>query len=109
MAEANTRFLENEIALNLATRDTHPNAVFDVYYDRLVANPVDTVKGIYDHFGLAWSDTYEERLHAYVRENPKEKYGRHRYASSNFGQTDATIAKRFVIYSERFGLTNTGD
>jgi hypothetical protein len=44
-----------------------------------------------------------------VRENPKEKNGRHRYASSNFGQTDAAIAKRFLIYSERFGFKNTGD
>ena len=109
MAEANIRLLENDIALNLATRDTYPNTVFDVYYEQLVADPVGTVKGVYDHFGLAWSDVYEQRLHAHVRENPREKYGRHRYASDNFGQTDAAIAKRFVIYSERFGFKNTGD
>jgi hypothetical protein len=54
MAEANIRLLENDIALNLATRDAYPNTVFDVYYGQLVADPVGTVKGIYDHFGLAW-------------------------------------------------------
>ena len=53
MAEANVSLQEHELALNLAARDAHPGKVFDVYYDQLVADPVGTVRGVYDHYGLA--------------------------------------------------------
>ena len=105
MAEALLSLQEHEIALNLAARDAHPGAVFDVYYDRLVADPVGTVRGVYEHFGLVWSQSYEEQLLTYLRENPKGKYGPHPYASVDFGQTDEAIAERFAAYSERFGFT----
>ena len=106
MAEANVSLQEHEIALNLAARDAHPGAVLDVHYDRLIADPVGTVRSIYDHFGLVWSDTFEERLGSYVRQNPKGRHGPHRYASGDFGLTDGAIAERFAAYSERFGLTD---
>jgi hypothetical protein len=106
MAEANVRLQEHEIALNLAARDAHPGAVLDVHYDRLIADPVGTVRSIYDHFGLVWSDTFEERLGSYVRQNPKGRHGPHRYASRDFGLTDGAIAERFAAYSERFGVTD---
>ena len=105
MVEVLLSLQQHEIALNLAARDAHPGAVFDVYYDRLVTDPIGTVRGVYDHFGLAWSGAYEERLVAYLRENPKGKYGSHRYASVDFAQTDEAIAERFAAYSERFGFT----
>ena len=106
MAEANVSLQEHEIALNLAARDAHPGKVFDVYYDRLVADPISTVRSIYDHYGLAWSDKFEERLGYYVQQNPKGRLGPHRYAPEDFGQTDGAIAKRFAAYSERFGFTD---
>ena len=80
--------------------------MFDVYYDRLVADPVGTVRGIYERFGLDWSGAFEDRLRAYVRENPKGRHGPHRYASAEFGQTDAEIAERFAAYRERFGFAD---
>jgi hypothetical protein len=106
MAEANVSLQEHEIALNLATRDAHPGRVFDVHYDRLVADPIGTVRGIYDHYGLAWSDTLEERLGSYVQKNPKGSHGPHQYTSVEFGQTDEAIAKRFATYCERFGFAD---
>ena len=105
MAEASIRHLESMVVRNLAARDAHPSVVYDVYYERLVADPIGTVRGIYDHFGLNWSDAFQERLQAYVREYPRRKHGKHSYSSADFGQTDAAIAKRFAAYSERFGFT----
>ena len=104
MAEANTRMLEHDVAQNLAAREAHPHAVFDVSYERLVADPVGTVRAIYDHFGLPWSDAYATQLQAYVRQNPRGKYGEHRYTAADFGQTEAALARRFAAYRERFGL-----
>lgn len=105
MAETSIRHLESMVVRNLAARDAHPSVVYDVYYERLVADPIGTVRGIYDHFGLNWSDAFQERLQAYVREYPRRKHGKHSYSSADFGQTDAAIAKRFAAYSERFGFT----
>ena len=75
-----------------------------MFYDWLVGDPLGTVKGIYDHFGLAWSDIFEERLQRYMRDNPQGKHGKHLYSSADFGLTDAAIAGRFTEYSRQFGF-----
>ena len=109
MTDAILSFHEHQIARNLAARDVHPGALFDVYYDRLVADPIGTVRGIYDHYGLAWSEDFEERLNYYLQGNPRGKHGAHRYAPENFGQTGKAISERFAAYIERFELTSPHD
>jgi hypothetical protein len=106
MTEAILSFHEHQMARNLAARDAHPGALFDVYYDRLVADPIGTVRDIYDHYDLAWSGEFEERLNYYLQQNPKGKHGAHRYALEQFGQTGEAISERFAAYIERFELTN---
>jgi hypothetical protein len=105
MTEAILSFHEHQIARNLATRDTHPGALFDVYYDRLVADPIGTVRDIYDHYDLAWSEEFAERLNYYVQQNPRGKHGAHRYAPEDFGQRKEAISERFAAYIERFELS----
>ncbi len=78
MTEAILSFHEHQIARNLAARDAHPGAVFDVHYDRLVADPIGTVRDIYDHYDLAWSEEFAERLNYYLQQNPRGKHGAHR-------------------------------
>ncbi len=102
MASANLRFLANEVRRNLAVRDTRPDAVLDVHYSRLTADPVGTVRGIYEHFGLSWSDAYEANLARYVSRNPKGAHGGHTYDSAAFGLTDGQIAGQFRDYCRRF-------
>jgi hypothetical protein len=104
MTEGTLHLLEDWTATSLAFRETHPGVIYDVMYDQLVADPVGTVKGIYDHFDLVWSDAFQERLQAYVRDNPQGKYGKHRYSSADFGLTDEAITRRFTEYSREFGF-----
>jgi Sulfotransferase family len=106
MTEAILSLQENQIVRNLAARDTHPGALFDVYYDRLVADPIGTVREIYDHYDLAWSEEFAERMTCYVQQNPRGKHGDHRYAPEDFGQTDEGISERFATYIERFELAS---
>jgi hypothetical protein len=106
MTEAILSFHEHQIARNMRARDAHPGALFDVYYDRLVADPIGTVRDIYNHYGLAWSEEFEERLNHYLRQNPRGKHGAHLYAPENFGQTKDTISRRFAAYIERFELNS---
>jgi hypothetical protein len=106
MTEAILSFHEHQIARNLVARDAHPGAVFDVYYDRLVADPIGTVRDIYDHYDLAWSEEFAERLNCYLQQNGRGKHGAHLYAPETFGQTGKAISERFAPYIERFELTS---
>jgi len=89
---------------NLAFRAEHPDLIYDVYYDALVSDPVETVRGIYSHFGLPWTDVYASELASYIEKNPKGKHGTHRYAASEYGLTEAEIAERLQPYIEHFGF-----
>ena len=89
---------------NLAFRAAHPEVVYDVFFDSLVSDPIGTVRGIYSHFGLPWTDTYASDLDEFVHRNPKDKHGRHRYSASDFGLTETEIADQLKFYSEHFGL-----
>lgn len=106
MTEAILSFHEHQLARNLAARDARPGALFDVYYDRLVADPIGTVWDIYDHYDLDWSEEFEESLNRYVQQNPRGKHGEHRYATEEFGQTKESISERFAAYTERLEITS---
>ena len=106
MTEAILSFHEHQIARNLKARDAQPGVLFDVYYDRLISDPIGTVRDIYNHYGLAWSEEFAERLNYYLQQNPRGKHGAHRYAPEDFGQTGEAISERFAPYIERFELAN---
>jgi hypothetical protein len=105
MTEAVLGFHEHQITRNLVARDAHPGALFDVYYDRLVADPIGTLRDIYDHYDLAWSEEFAGRLAHYVQQNPRGKHGTHLYTPEDFGQTGEAISERFAAYIERFELS----
>ena len=105
MAEVIIKGFDEAASATLRRCETNPDIVYDVYYDRLIDDPIGTVKEIYNHFGLLWSDTYEERLKVYVRDNPQNKYGKHHYCAEDFGLKDDAIAVHFTEYRRRFGFT----
>jgi hypothetical protein len=89
---------------NLAFRAEHPDRIYDVYYEALVSDPIETVRGIYTHFGLTWTEAYASALASYIEQNPKGKHGTHRYAASDYGLTEAEINERLQPYIEHFGF-----
>lgn len=102
---ASLGLLEGEINRNLRDRDAHAGAVYDVFYDDLVADPAGTVRAIYEHHELNITDAYQKNLERYIRENPQGKHGTHHYAANDFGLTDDVVRRRFTSYNERFGFT----
>jgi hypothetical protein len=87
---------------NLNARNRYPESVFDVRYDHLVADPAGVVKEIYDHYDLPWTAEYETRLNEYIRDNPRGKYGRHRYCAADFGLREDALRERFSPYTGKF-------
>jgi hypothetical protein len=59
-------------------------SVFDILYEDLVAQPIDTVRKIYDHFGLKWSEEFETGMIKWLHDNPQGKQGRNAYTLEQF-------------------------
>jgi hypothetical protein len=95
MAAANLELMLVELTRNAAARAKYPGQVFDVHYQALVADPVGSVREIYNHFKLPFSAEFEVEMTRYLAENPKGKHGRHRYSSAEFGMTDEYIREQF--------------
>ena len=86
-------------------RRVHPDfPIFDIFYDELTAQPIDTVRRIYDHFGLTWSEEFELAMRTWLRENPQGKQGRLTYSLEEFGLTCEEIEQRFKEYINMFLL-----
>jgi hypothetical protein len=100
MCEANMRFFEHMIARNEASRAAGAS-IIDVQYEALVRDPVACVRRIYHEAQLDFDETVEERLHAFVRGRPKEKFGGHRYCAEDFGTTKDAFRTRFGAYGAR--------
>ncbi|HMJ11686.1 MAG TPA: sulfotransferase [Polyangiaceae bacterium] len=75
----------------------------DVYYDDFVADPLHSVRGTYQAFGLSLSEAAEQRMQEHVRESPRNRHGEHRYSLEQYGLTTQQVRERFASYLERFG------
>lgn len=79
-----------------ATAD--PDRFFDVEYRRLVADPIETVRSICDHFGYDFGPEFEARARRYLAANPRQKHGVHRYRLDDFGLDPAAVDPQFTDY-----------
>jgi hypothetical protein len=68
----------------------------------LVADPIGTVKGIYEHHGLDLTDLARRRMAAWMAANPQDRHGRHRYRAEDFALEPGAIRERFAAYCDRF-------
>ncbi|HWD54510.1 MAG TPA: sulfotransferase [Acidimicrobiales bacterium] len=75
-----------------------------VHYDALIADPLQTVRELYGHFGAAVSDLHARRMEAFLRDRPKDAFGRHLYDPADFGWTYAGLAEEFLDYTQRYHI-----
>jgi len=88
-----------------AVRDARrPEAFFDLQYHELIRDPVAAVRRAYAHFGREVTRAHERRMRAWLRDNPQDKHGRHRYSLAEFGLDAERENRRFAAYRERFGI-----
>jgi hypothetical protein len=75
-----------------------------VHYDALVADPLQTVRDLYGHFGAEVSDLHARRMEVFLKDRPKDAFGRHLYDPADFGWTYAGLADEFVEYTRRYNI-----
>ena len=81
-----------------------PDRVLDVHFRDFVGNEIETIRGLYDHFGMPFSAEAESRMRRHLAANPKDKHGGHRYEFGSAGLDPAAERRRFAAYAERFAI-----
>lgn len=75
-----------------------PGRFFDVQFVSLDDDAEATIEALYGQIGLEFSDDYRQRIAAYMAENPRNRFGQHRYALGDYGLTFADIDRAFGPY-----------
>lgn len=76
--------------------------VLDIHYEALLSEPVDVVRRIHAWAGLPWSDETAQAIAAEQARSPQHRHGRHAYQLSDFGLTEAAVARRYRDYRRQF-------
>ena len=76
--------------------------VIDVDYRELVADPVATVRRVYQELGRPLAPGLEAQLAAWVAGHPQHQFGRHRYDLAGYGLTGEQVDAAFGDYVDRF-------
>jgi hypothetical protein len=92
-------------ALHSRDRGCAPAERFlDVYYVDLLADPVAAVRKVYARFDLHFPEELKDRIQEFLHQNPKDRYGKHRYSLEEFGLNLEEEKTRYSFYRERFRL-----
>jgi hypothetical protein len=75
-----------------------PARFLDVSYERMVADPISTIREACRHFGYDLTPEFEARARRYIAEYPRHKHGVHRYCLKDFGLDEATVNHQFADY-----------
>jgi hypothetical protein len=73
-----------------------------LHYESLMDDPLETVRGLYKHFGSEVSDLHARRMEAFLEHRPKDAFGHHRYDPADFGWTYEGLAEEFRYYTDRY-------
>ncbi len=93
------------MAQTLKVRESiDPSQALDVAYRDLAENPVATSKRIYETLGYECSPEMEAGMKRHIEENPKGKFGKHKYSMEEFNLTPERLDRHFGGYREKFGV-----
>jgi len=82
-------------------RRSRPQQFYDVDHREFHRDPLATVRGIYDHYGLTLRQESERRMREWIARNPTARHGEHRYHVSSYGISEQRIRDEFAAYRER--------
>lgn len=85
-------------------REREPNNFFDVRFRDFLADPLRTVRAIYQRFGLVLEPAVERDMQQWLADNPRNKLGEHRYSLEQFGLNAQDIHRQYREYIECYGL-----
>jgi hypothetical protein len=78
--------------------------IIDMRYQDLMADPIGTVRSIYERFGEPLTSEAEQAIEACLKQRPKDRHGVHSYTFADTGLDLATERARYKQYQARFDV-----
>jgi hypothetical protein len=92
------------VARTAKVRAKRPGQFYDVDQRQFHAEPLGTVRGIYEFFGLKLSASAADDMRRWAAESPTTKHGEHRYDLASYGISEHEIRSEFAGYIETHHL-----
>ena len=83
-----------------------PDRAVDVQFAAFMADPLATVRTIYDRLGMALGGVAEARMRAFLDANPQDKHGGHRYTFAATGLDAGALRERVRRYQTYFDVAS---
>jgi hypothetical protein len=78
--------------------------IHHVRYPDFIGDPVGTIRGFYDKYGVPFGADTEAVMRAYLKNNKGDRYGKFKYSTNVIGEDIQALHREFAPYRERFGL-----
>ena len=75
-----------------------PGDIYHLYYNDLVGDPVAEMRKVYAWLGDPWTEPAEAGMGAWLAQNPKGRFGQHRYSLSQWGLQRRELEPYFSDY-----------
>jgi Sulfotransferase family len=79
--------------------------VVDSHFVDLMADPVGTVRGLYEQLEFDWPSGHDEVIKEYLSSKPKDKHGAHVYSLDDVGLDPGSVRRSFEPYVSHYGIT----
>jgi hypothetical protein len=83
-------------------KNINPGNFYDIHYQDLVNQPIETVINIYDHFGMEIPAKMKMKLNQWLKEKHGKNRPRQKYRLEQFGLKPADIEREFKDYCQYF-------
>jgi hypothetical protein len=78
--------------------------VLHLHYRQMVSSPLDAVKAVYRHCGLALTDEAQERMRSWLQTAENVRRPWRNYKLAEFGLDSQLLRERFARYTDTFGI-----
>jgi hypothetical protein len=85
-------------------RKQKPDAFIDVYYKKLMEDPISEIKRIYKFVDTPLTEKAESRMSVWINKNPQNRYGKHSYSIDSFGMSTDDIDRMFGEYIDKYKI-----
>jgi hypothetical protein len=82
----------------LEVSQERPDAIYNLYYDDLVADPIAQMRKIYGWLGDEWTAATDAGMRGWLAANPQGRFGAHNYSLEKWGFTRKDLEPYFSDY-----------
>ena len=83
-------------------REYGDDRFLDLYFSDFIADPVGSVRRIYERFDVAMTEEGSAELNAWAKAHPQHKHGKHEHSIDETGISVEQVHDRFAAYMDRF-------